>query len=587
MREPKTATDKILQYILQFDNLSLADFPTMDTQKRSYIEEKLRTLPSPIEQGEWQAIQALSNTPTQALLDRLTAYINKWGSSLPSGNHVEAARLLANTVKMSLNEQQRQQEETDWNAVDPLSIDSLWGHITSYPNTIYKNEIDDSIWGLANESERVDDIQRYIDMFPAGRHMAEARAILKAIVEWEAVKNTGDIFAINQYARQNSHSPFCQKAKLMVMALKQQEIGQMREMPNSYDVERLLKLLKESIVTDNELISAKVVTPNILDILRHPDFMRDLPDIRQAIDNSHAECKAGYTDVFFFGIPSTGKTCVLMGMSRSKSLHINLAAAGGEYAAALQQFTDMGKTVPRTPGSFVTTLESTITNSNGSTHRVNLIEMSGEEFAFKIAHNPDQVITFEDMGTGATELLKNDNRKVFFLIIDPTVNVVRINREIQDGYNEETGEPLIRLQPYIVNQRTVMHKLVDLLNDPGNRDIMMKVEAIHIIVTKSDTLGNAVEREGRALDIFRSKYQDDIMDTLVSISEQCNINTFSPNKKEHFLPKLYTFSLGSFYLGGFYEYDQTDSNRLVVAIQNATHPVRKTSLWDKIKKVLN
>ena len=186
------------------------------------------------------------------------------------------------------------------------------------------------------------------------------------------------------------------------------------------------------------------------------------------------------------------------------------------------------------------------------------------------------------MGSGATQLLNNNNRKVFFLIIDPTANVVRINREITDGYDEETGEPIIHLEYCVVNQRTILQKMVNLLENPGNSDIMKKVDSIHIIMTKSDTLGDPIEREEKALKIFNDKIGGDILEPLIELCREYNINS-----NTQFCPKLYTFSLGTFYVGGLYEYDQTDSDRLVRAIKNSTQRTKKKTFWDKLKEVVN
>ena len=172
------------------------------------------------------------------------------------------------------------------------------------------------------------------------------------------------------------------------------------------------------------------------------------------------------------------------------------------------------------------------------------------------------------------------------MIIDPTANVVRINREIvvQDGFDEETGEPITHtdLQYCVVNQRTLIQKMVDLFIDPGNAEIMKKVDSIHIIMTKSDTLGNPVEREEKALNIFQQKFSGDILKPLIDLCEEYNINS-----RTNFHPNLYTFSLGTFYVGGLYEYEQTDSDRLVVAIKNSTQSVKKKSWWDRVKEVVN
>ena len=579
--------NSIIKYI-QIGDITLDDVPHISAERKQYIIDQLNSMPNPVEQQEWQAIEMMLIQPSTELVQKLSSYIARWDAGRPAGNHVELAKQKLPEIESQIKLEAERAEQAEWDAVDPFSTTDLWGYLSKYPNTIHKSEIDDSLWGLVNQ-ESVQDIQNYITMLPQGIHVREAQLILNAIVEWNNVKLTNDLFCVNDYIRNNPNTPFKNQAQVQLMGLKQQEIGMMRTNPNSYEVNRLLRLINDGIFSDHELINAKVMTETVLETLRNHDINADLPDIRQAIENSRAECKDGYTDVFFFGVPSTGKTCVLMGMSRSNSLHINLASGGGDYAAALQQYTDVGVTVPRTPGTFVTTLEATISSvsdQGGAVHKINLVEMSGEEFAFDIANNPDRIFTFEQMGSGATQLLKNDNRKVFFLIIDPTANVVRINREIvvQDGFDEETGEPITHtdLQYCVVNQRTLIQKMVDLFTDPGNAEIMKKVDSIHIIMTKSDTLGNPVEREEKALNIFQQKFSGDILKPLIDLCEEYNINS-----RTNFHPNLYTFSLGTFYVGGLYEYEQTDSDRLVVAIENSTPSVKKKSWWDRLKETVN
>ncbi len=585
-REPNTSADKLVEYIQKYNNLSLDDFPRMEEAKRSYIQKKLNSMPNPNEQSEWATVSALRGTVSQQYLDALEKYIQNWESTRPEGNHVDEANDEASRVRRELVAKQEEAEEDDWSKVDILDLNSLLDYLRKYPQTVHRKEIDDSVWSLL-EKENVQDVQTYVNNFPQGTHIQEAREILKAIVEWNNTKSTNDIFVINSYLKQHPTSPFLQQGQLLAMGLKQNEISEMRTNPNTYEVARLQRLLKEGIVTERELIMAKVMTEDILETLNNKKPEIKLPDIKEAIENSSVECPPGHTDVYFFGVPSTGKTCVLMGLSRSKNLRMNLAGGGGDYAEALQIYTDKHVTVPRTPGTFVTTLMATISSKQNMTtkHKVNLVEMSGEEFAFDIAKNPNHIVDFEEMGTGVTKLLMNDNRKVFFLIIDPTANMVTINREIIDGYDENTGAPITHLESCVVNQQTLIQKMVNLFEDERNAEIMKKVNAIHIIITKSDTLGNAVEREEKAFSIFNDKYSDDILEPLIELGRKYNINVNTPNAKYH--PKLYTFSLGTFYVGGLYEYEQTDSNRLVKAIKNATSGVREKNFWDKVKEKLN
>ena len=570
----------VLTYF-QSGEITFADVPQISAERKQYIEEQLNKMPNPLEQQEWAEIQSLSSSPSPELLKKIESYIRKWDGVRPAENHVDDARNLYNALEAQVRAQAEQIERQDWERVNVFSQTDLMAYLAKYPNTVHKSEIDDLIWGLVDK-ENVTAVQNYITNFPNGNHIYEANNVLHAVLSWTEVKNSEDVFKVNDYIRDNPETPFIQKANELLLRLKQMEMHKMKASPNTYQVKDLLQLLSSNVFSERELINNNIVTSNILEILR---MRRDvaLPDVSYAIELSRPECKEGYTDVFFFGVPSTGKTCVLMGMSRSNSLHINLASGGGKYAEALQQYTDFGKTVPPTPGDFVATLEATITSVTrpGAEHKINLVEMSGEEFVMGIADNPEGQFTFESMATGATNLLSNDNRKVFFLIIDPTASTVIINREVIT-YNEQTGEPTKTLRSFVVNQRTLIHKIVDILQDPNNAEIMKKVDSIHIIMTKADLLGNSVEREEKANNIFQATYAKDILTPLIKLSEEYNINAAT-----NFHPKLYTSSLGTFYVGGLYEYEPNDSNRLVTAICNSTHSVKEKTWWDRLKEIVN
>ena len=577
----------ILPYF-QSGEISFEDVPGILPERRQYIEEQLSNMPNMVEQQEWSLISQMSQNGSadiaynQQLLGQIDTYIRNWEASRPNGNHVDEALGLRATVEGRIREIAAQIESNDWNNVDMFSKSSLLGHLSRYPNTVHLNDIDNAIWGITVQDNE-QDLNDYLNIFPSGLHSIEAMQLRNAITEWNYVRNTNDIFAANSFLQNNPSSPFRNQCQMIFLRLKDQEMAEMKRLRNAYDVKRLMDLLDANIVSRQELIMSGIVTDNVLKTIQNMNIDQELPDISQAIASSTAECKPGYTDVYFFGIPSTGKTCVLMGLTRSDSLHLNLAAGGGEYTAALQMYTDAGVAVPPTPGDFVTTLEASISRQGNESvdHKVNLVEMSGEEFAFHIANNPDHIFTFENMGTGTTELLNNDNRKVFFLIIDPTANIVRFMRESQK-YDASTGQNYVDYQQCIVNQRTLIQKIVNIFQDPGNAEIMKKVDTIHIIMTKADTLGGYGERDIAARNIFDNQYGNNILGPLVDLCKEYNINAHT-----NFRPKLYTFSLGTFYVGSLYEYDPTDSNRLVKAIRNSTHGTKKKSWWDRLKEVVN
>mgnify|MGYP004473078301 FL=1 len=547
--------------------------------KYNEIEDKLPTPAS----MEWEELKPSLSDMSQNTLDRLNAYIRKYEGTRPKGNRVDEAIAKRNEIKDVLQREALAKEETEWNAVDPFSMTSLIGHLNKYPMSAHHDEIDENVWNITDK-ENVQQLQDYKVLFPKGKYIGEANARLNAIVEWNRVRDSDDIIVVYNYIHNHPRSPYKNEADLLFMKLKQREIDFMRHEPNRYEVSRLQDLVKLGIFTDRDLISKGVMTENVWNTLNSIDVKKDLPDIYEAMQNSEAECPEDYTDVYFFGIPSTGKTCVLMGLSCTSSLQVNLASSGGPYAEALRQYTDYGMTIPRTPGDFVTTLKATISekkNGMDIKHNVNLVEMSGEEFAFGITNNEAREFSFEEMGTGVTELLRNDNRKVFFLIIDPTTNIVRFNREY-DEYDEQTGEKIHKLKYAVVNQKILMQKIVNIFQDPANSDIMKKVDSIHIIVTKADTLGEPLQRDDKALEVFNKNYGMNIVPPLIEVCRDYNIN-----RNSNYRPKLFTFSLGTFYVGGLYEYEETDSDNLVKAIMNATGGERQKTFWDKVRDVLN
>ena len=544
----------ILKYFLSGD-ISLSDVPHISDDRRKYIEEHL---PSPA-QMDWEALQASLSEVSVSTLQKLEDYIRKYEGTRPNGNHVDEAIAKRKDIMDALQREALAKEEADWNAVDPFSMTSLIGHLNKYPMSAHHDEIDENVWNITDK-ENVQQLQDYKVLFPKGKYVGEANARLNAIVEWNRVRDSDDIIVVFNYIHNNPKSPYKNEAELLFMKLKQREIDIMRHEPNRYEVSRLQDLVKLGIFTEHDLISKGVMTENVWNTLNSIDVKKDLPDIYEAMQHSEAECPEGFTDVYFFGIPSTGKTCVLMGLSCTSSLQVNLASSGAPYVEALRQYTDYGMTVPHTPGDFVTTLKATISEKKDDMvikHNVNLVEMSGEEFAFGITNNEAREFSFEEMGTGVTELLRNDNRKVFFLIIDPTTNIVRFNREY-DEYDEQTGEKIHKLKYAVVNQKILMQKIVNIFQDPANSDIMKKVDSIHIIVTKADTLGEPLQRDDKALEVFNKNYGMNIVPPLVDVCRDYNINSNS-----NYRPKLFTFSLGTFYVGGLYEYEETDSDKLV------------------------
>ena len=566
----------VLKYFLSGD-ISLSDVPHITDDRRKYIEDYLPASA----QKDWDALQASLSEVSESTLHKLEAYIRKYEGTRPDGNHVDEAIAKRNEIKDALRRDALATEETEWKAVDPFSMMSLIGHLNKYPMSIHHDEIDDKVWNIIDkESEQ--QLQDYKVLFPKGKYIEKATAMLEVLDEWMIVRDSGDISFVFQYIRKRPESPYIDKAYCLLMDLKHQEICRMRHEPNRYDVSRLLYLVQLGIFTVDELISEGVMTENVWHTLNNIDVKNDLPDIYEAMQDSKVECQDGCIDVYLWGLPSTGKTCILQGLLSSSSLLLDLTSSGGSYAEALRQYTDYGMASPRTLDDSVTTLKTTII-TDGHTpikYNVNFVEMSGHHILDMVEDNSEH--SKEENNSDIANLLHNDNRKVFFLIIDPTINNIKLNREY-DEYDEQTGEKIHRLKYVVFNQKIFMQQIVNIFQDPANSDILRKVDSIHIIITKADTFGERLQRGEKALDYFNDHYGINVTQPLVDLCEKYHINCNS-----NFRPKLFTFSLGKFYVGGLYEYDPIDSELLINTITAFEPPYRKKTFWSRlIEKIIN
>lgn len=343
----------------------------------------------------------------------------------------------------------------------------------------------------------------------------------------------------------------------------------MRINPSRCPKQRIEDLLTEGVFSYNELAEAGLITEESWKALHiERDHLPDMNDFQKG--GYEVQTPQNGTDIYFFGMPTSGKTSLLMGIAAAngQGYTIDMRTNGGPYAAALRQYAQAGLTPGRTKGNFVTAISGVINeetrSGNVKMRPINLIEMSGEEFALRIAETKEPSLA--NMGTGVTNLLRNDNRKAFFIVVDaskPRVKVSYLDHEVEES---DSGQ---RVRTRYISQLDILDKFVVLMGLPENQEIMNKVDAIHFIVTKADAMGSADERDEKARELIHTQYLS-VVEQLKNFSR----NTRRINKSTDYEPQIFTFSLGRFYLGDVFSYDNTDTLKIVDAIREASHRTR-------------
>ena len=102
--------------------------------------------------------------------------------------------------------------------------------------------------------------------------------------------------------------------------------------------------------------------------------------------------------------------------------------------------------------------------------------------------------------------MQNENRKVFFIIVDASTEKVK-HQYVEKIQYEEGNIVEERIRRRYISQLDILNKFVSLFVLPENQDIMSKVDAIHFVVTKADTLGETEEeRLNNAYNLLTSRY---------------------------------------------------------------------------------
>lgn len=386
---------------------------------------------------------------------------------------------------------------------------------------------------------------------------------------WERACLGRDLLDVAVYRSANLDSEKAAEIEALYNELREEELNAMKINPSRCPKQRIEDLLTEGVFSYNELAEAGLITEESWKALHiERDHLPDMNDFQKG--GYEVQTPQNGTDIYFFGMPTSGKTSLLMGIAAAngQGYTIDMRTNGGPYAAALRQYAQAGLTPGRTKGNFVTAISGVINeetrSGNVKMRPINLIEMSGEEFALRIAETKEPSLA--NMGTGVTNLLRNDNRKAFFIVVDaskPRVKVSYLDHEVEES---DSGQ---RVRTRYISQLDILDKFVVLMGLPENQEIMNKVDAIHFIVTKADAMGSADERDEKARELIHTQYLS-VVEQLKNFSR----NTRRINKSTDYEPQIFTFSLGRFYLGDVFSYDNTDTLKIVDAIREASHRTR-------------
>lgn len=395
-----------------------------------------------------------------------------------------------------LLEEESKTDEKFWRNVDQNSIESLEAYTREFPKGIFINESSERLNVLRQKQEeekrKIEEEKERLEKL-----RKERLALLKSI-------RKASLYEVKQY-------------------------------------------LKDGVFTLKELQEYSGVPKKIIDKFDKPGISLDIRDTNFTIPE-------GYTEVYFWGVPGSGKTTALGSILKTIDSMGGLNAQSGpgnRYMSQLKNiFKDEVAILPP-PTQFDFTQYLPFKFNKGKTSPVAFIELSGETIRVFNDVASDKTLNIDDqnlydkvMGYLKSEL----NKKIHFFFIDYD----SANKEIIDGLTQSD---------LLQNSHTVFE---------DNNIFSDSTMAISIVITKSDLMQDGVDKVQEAKKHMEKDYNS-FINTLKSACKDYKLN----GNKLQYIP----FTIGDVYFGDYCIHNETSSKSIIKLIQSRLPKNRKW--WHK------
>lgn len=422
---------------------------------------------------------------------------------------------------------------------------------------------EEEAWFKAQQADSVDMYESYLETYTCGSHRDEARAALKRLEEkvslrqqedvWNSVDKT-DIDDLKSFVSDNPENLHISEAQKLIKELLSQG-DWMEELKVKLEVsfnpssdivtalgsklnvrtykDRIRQLLDE-IDKDNDWLKAGTVKALVdKDIISYDDLRdcgikeefldalrrwkeedkekREFKAAGRPLENVSRKDEDGkeiaLTEVYFWGIPSSGKTCALGSiLEAAKNGKVSIAfrpyseSQGFDYMNKLPLLFDRNKGVCAFPESTAVTssyaMGFQLTDQNGVEHPVTFIDFAGELLAAMYKTYVSDELSDDEQASLETltnVLVKNGtgNRKVHFFVVEYGAED-RMVKSVKLPQKELLSTAMEYVDKAKADEEAKAGK-------EGRNIFKTATDAIYLIVTKVDQLRLTSEEKKRGV----------------------------------------------------------------------------------------
>lgn len=352
-----TTKDNILDNLTEYSPRELAEYVDKGIVTWKDMRETGDLTPNLRKEIEEQIAQVENEVWERTLAKGTKVAFQSYLSSYPSGKYVDSAR---DRIAALLSEDNKIQIEDDWGTLDKTDIEIL---------------------------------RKFIRENPSNFHVTEARAKINEL-QREKRRGNGTRLVISAIRDgYNSNRPDLKIPELLDTYLKANRISSrdiaivIGDDNNIMEAEIVQSLCNEGIIEYDDLENISGIDAIFVDKLI--EFQSsDVPDLPPA--KPLEAIKKDYTEVYFWGIPSSGKTCALgaiMSAAKNgtnvKAMHPDGNCQGAAYMMQLADLFDpetVSVLPPRTDVQDTYEMRFTLVGEDGREHKLAFVDLSGELF---------------------------------------------------------------------------------------------------------------------------------------------------------------------------------------------------------------
>ena len=459
----------LVNYIINGDVLQHEIISRLEASNSRDAMNKIADIKSSLvafDDNEWKKAQE-SDT-----IDSYNSYLSKF----PSGIHAQDCQMKIDNL-----------DDLVWTeAESKLSEIALNQYKSFFPSGKHIHQCDEYLndlpW-LTVKSKKpaptIDDYENYQRSYP-GKHVSEIQEAINTLnddKDWHNAESADSLDAYRAYLNQHPNGKYVNLANNAInsSAGKNRIIGEIRANKNAYNPKELQNFIGNHIITENNLheVFSEEEVREIVDYIDPTE----LPD-----DVAPEKLLPGNTEVYFWGTPSSGKTCamgaILSAANKYGILHKKKCQGkAGNYMDKLGNiFINNGIAIfPKgTPDYCIQEMVFSIRDDHDNEHSLAFIDLAGE--VFRAMYKKEKGLTEdsyvrEQALNKTLEYLKDTtNKKIHFFIV---------------AYGEENKKwEDIYMHDYL---ETTMNYLNE------NKVIRKGTNGVYILVTKCDNMPCSVE----------------------------------------------------------------------------------------------